>query len=138
MTELLRITPVAPYLYVGWAVIIPLLIRIFIAVIETRRLSLEGGFWKIFRGFGDPNPKKPGKDVPADYWLAFILGMLEMLAYPPVLAADQPTFIGAWLVFKTVHRWSYAPGFSRGPYNRYLVANGIILLASYLSARWWF
>ena len=138
MSNLLNIQPTGLVIYLVWALFIPLVIRIFISAIETRRLLLQGCFWKIFRGVGNRQTNSTSKDVPADYWLSFGLGVLEMLAYPAIIKADQPTIIGAWLAFKTVHRWSYAPGYSRGQYNRYLVANAIILLSSYFAARWWF
>ncbi len=138
MNELLNIKPASTVWYLAWAIVIPLVIRVFISAIETRRLALQGGFWKIFSGFGGRKSGGNGEDVPADYWLAFTLGVLEMLAYPALLRANQHIFIGAWLIFKTVHRRSYAAGYERGPYNRYLVANGIILVASYFAARWWF
>jgi len=129
MTELLRITPTS-WWYLGLALAIPLAIRLFICLVEAKRLSVP--FLKILKGTGG---KENCKDIPADYWLAFIIGVLEMLAYPPLIVTNAPTIIGGWLVFKTVNRWQYAPGQSRGPFNRYLVANAVILLGAYFSAR---
>lgn len=71
-------------------------------------------------------------------WLPLVLGIFEMLAYPMLIVSSQVGAIGGWLLFKTVHRAQYAPTEKRGPYNRYLVANAMILCSSYLSARWSF
>jgi len=130
MTELLEIKPTSWCWYLGLALLIPLLIRLFICSIEAKRLGVS--FRKIFKGFGD---KENDKHVPSDYWLAFIIGVLEMLAYPPLLVTDAPAIIGGWLLFKTVNRWQYAPNRTRGPFNRYLVANAVIIFGAYLSAR---
>ncbi|MFQ5471111.1 MAG: hypothetical protein ACE5EH_12580, partial [Gammaproteobacteria bacterium] len=71
-------------------------------------------FCKIFKGFGD----RKYKDTPAAYWLAFIIGFLEMLSYPALIVTNNPEIIGGWLVFKTVYRWEYTKNKSRGLFNR--------------------
>ncbi|WP_169709588.1 hypothetical protein [Deferrisoma camini] len=133
MNELLKIVPTSWRWYLGFALVIPFAVRLFICWIESKRLSIP--FKKIFKGFGG---EENDKDVPADYWLAFIIGILEMLAYPPLIGSNTPEIIGGWLAFKTINRWQYAPNWSRGPFNRYLVANAVVLFGAYLSARFAF
>jgi hypothetical protein len=128
MGELLNVFPSSPLWYLTMALVSPLVVRVGIASVEAVRREVD--FIKIFKGTSGQ------ENVPSDYWLAFILGVGEMLSYPLLIVTDHALYIGAWVAFKTVNRWHYAPGVSRGPYNRYLVANGIILIASYLSARW--
>lgn len=70
-----------------------------------------------------------------DYWQPFVLGWLELIAYPILIFSDKPSFIGAWLAFKTVHKWSYSPETKRGFYNRYLVSNLLILIVSFVLVR---
>ena len=138
MNDLLNIKPAAPHRYILWAIIIPLFVRVLVSLFEKYRLRNKVSFWIIFRGIGDCHANSNCNHAPKDYWLSFLLGVSEMLAYPPLLKANQPTIIGAWLVLKTVHRVTYAPDHKRGLYNRYLLANVMILFASYFSARWWF
>jgi len=90
-------------------------------------------FWEIFKGNGykEDHLKPP---IAADYGLGFWLGLLELLAYPILLKSNHAAYIGAWLAFKTVNRWGYAPGYKRGTYNRYLLANSLIICISYLMA----
>lgn len=133
MDKLISLVPESLLCYWALALSIPLAVRIGISCLEAIRLEIRGGCWKIFKGFG--GDAVDWKKAPADYWLSYILGVGEMLAYPLLIAASQPLFIGFWLTFKTVHRWSYAPHFPRGPYNLYLVANAVILMGAYLSAR---
>lgn len=130
MAELLDIVPKSWCWYLGFALAIPFAMRFFICWVESKRLGIS--FSNIFKGFGG---KENNKDIPADYWLAFIIGILEMLVYPPLIVTDASAIIGGWLVFKTVNRWQYAPDWSRGPFNRYLVANAVVLFGAYFSAR---
>lgn len=135
--RLIEITPSSPYLYLAYSLVVPLALRFVNSGVEALRLNRSKetacDFWDIFRGVG--NGAGDNGNCPADYWLAFVLGVFEMLAYPILMVADHYLFIGFWLTFKTVHRWFYAPNWSRGPFNRYLVMNAGILVASYLSAR---
>jgi hypothetical protein len=90
-------------------------------------------FWEIFKGNGyKEDLLKP--PIAADHGLGFWLGFLELLAYPILLKSNHAAYIGAWLAFKTVHRWGYAPGYKRGTYNRYLLANAVIICISYFMA----
>jgi hypothetical protein len=90
-------------------------------------------FWEIFKGHGyKEDLLKP--PIAADYGLGFWLGFLELLAYPILLKSNHAAYIGAWLAFKTVHRWGYAPEYKRGTYNRYLLANALIICISYFMA----
>jgi len=130
VNEVLSANPTDWAVYLWLAFGIPLAVRIFISLIEAARLRTCP--LKIFGGFSSDN------EIPSDYWLAYVLGMIEMLAYPVFFASSFVAPVGAWLLFKTVHRWHYAPDTSRGPYNRYLVANAAVLLGSYFSARFAF
>jgi hypothetical protein len=51
-------------------------------------------------------------------------------------AQSDIAIIGAWLLFKTIHKTKYNPDEKRGLYNRYLLANALILIFSYLMCRY--
>jgi len=98
----------------------------------------KGCGWKVREEQKDNSTgetKAIEKRTAADYWQPFFIGWLELISYPVLIFSDKASFIGAWLAFKTVHRWSYAPGVNRGFYNRYLLSNALILIASYVLAR---
>ncbi len=102
--------------------------------------TIFGGFsaWTTFEEQRDEKEdkiKRVEKPGSKDYWQPFFIGWLELLAYPVLLVDGKVSFIGAWLAFKTVHRWSYAPGINRGFYNRYLISNALILIGSFLLAK---
>lgn len=78
------------------------------------------------------------KPCAPDYFQSSVIGCLELLVYPVLLFNSKVLFIGAWLAFKTVHRWGYAPGINRGFYNRYLVSNALILIGSFIIQRFFF
>jgi hypothetical protein len=112
-----------------------LFVRVVISYFGMREAEKRSRplFWEIFKGNGyKEDLLKP--PIAADHWLGFWLGLLELLAYPILLKSDHAAYIGAWLAFKTAHRWGYAPGYKRGTYNRYLLANALIICISYLIA----
>jgi hypothetical protein len=134
MNDLLTVAPSALGLYLAMALQVPLFVRVGNSAVEAKRLKRKNGFWLIVKGVGEEGADTAS--VPSDYWLAFVLGFGEMLAYPLLRVTNHALFIGAWLLFKTVHRWHYAPDQARGLYNRYVVGNAIVLIGAYLSARW--
>ncbi|MFC7047979.1 hypothetical protein [Emcibacter nanhaiensis] len=124
----------SPCIFVAFAAIVPLLPRLIRCYVEGIRQEIKGEFWLIFKGVGGETADR--KSIPADFWLSYVIGFAEMLAYPLLIINDQTTMIGFWLGFKTIHRWNYAPNYDRGPYNLYLVGNLIVLMGAYFSARW--
>lgn len=79
-------------------------------------------FWGSF-----PKPIKDGKqDKHSDYWAPFVLGWIELLAYPIFMALNAWTVIGAWIGLKTLAQWN-AWTENRNPFNRYLIGNALIV-----------
>jgi hypothetical protein len=81
-------------------------------------------FWQVFRGYGL-------KREDGDYWHSFILGFIELAVYPVLMVTGSWTFIGAWLMFKTVGQWQ-AWKERRCPFNRFLIGNALVLIWSFL------
>src|SRR5262249_36843457 len=86
------------------------------------------GFWqhvfRYFRGL-DPNPEK------GDYWVPFILGLLEALAYPVLMVTENWMLVGAWITLKTLAQWEKWKE-KRPVFNRFLVGNAVILIGAYV------
>lgn len=124
---------------------------LFVRVINSMWRNLESDkpswtrFKALFKGCGwierrEQNDVNTGRATRvqrtgADHLQAFFLGWLELISYPVLLFSEKPSFIGAWLAFKTIHRWNYALGINRGFYNRYLLSNALILIESYALAK---
>jgi uncharacterized membrane protein YphA (DoxX/SURF4 family) len=111
--------------YFALAASASLVIRLVLSVLKWSegwpKLNPQDGFWVTFRGFGGR------KD---DYFQPFLVGFLELLVYPALLAAGVPQYIGAWLGLKVVPQlgsWST----NRESYQRFLIGNGLVLVASY-------
>ena len=60
--------------------------------------------WLIsLKGFGEPfriDVRNEG-----DYWLPYLVGVAELLAYPILFRFDQVGVIGGWIALKTVGNW---------------------------------
>jgi hypothetical protein len=80
----------------------------------------------IRAGLGSDRDNRGGPD----WWLPFLIGTLELWSYPILMRVGAWTAIAAWLSFKTLAHWK-AWQADRAPYNRYLLNNGLVLLAAY-------
>ena len=104
------------------AVLISFLIRIFNSFLRSKDNTDSKTFCHVFCG----------KD---DLWLPFFIGAIEIAAYSLLIKADLAAYIGGWLAFKTVNRWHYTTNVGRGLFNRYLLSNGLVLVASFVLAK---
>jgi hypothetical protein len=66
-----------------------------------------------------------------DFWLPTLVGTFELAAYPILMRFGAWNFIGAWLTFKTIARLNLWRE-DRGPFNRYLLNNALVLGVSIL------
>ena len=136
MRNLLEVTPTAPVCFAAICMLTPLAVRIGVCFYEARRRKLE--FWQLLLGTRERKSDDPAGPTQPDYWMPYVLGVLETAGYSAAFAAHQLASIGGWLTFKTVHRVVYAKEADRGPFDRYLLANAVLLAAAYCCARWLF
>ena len=122
--------------YVFWAVLVCVGIRLFLTFLRwSENLFKPRGrarlsYWRLVGGF------KVG-DKDNDYLLPFIVGLLELLVYPILLAAGKPEYVGAWLGFKVIPKlgtWST----NRETYQRFLIGNALVIVASYILQRYFY
>jgi len=71
----------------------------------------------------------------ADYWLPFLIGLLELLSYPILIFTNNLAVIGAWLTLKTAAQWA-TWGKSRTTFNRFLFGNLLAIVAAFALAGW--
>jgi hypothetical protein len=74
---------------------------------------------------GGGPPRHPVSDI----CLPFVIGLIELYSYPVLMKLDQLTIIAAWIGLKTVAQWTRWTG-DRSVFNRYLLANLLVILAS--------
>jgi hypothetical protein len=97
-----------------------------------KRIETSDSWWKrwwaAFWTFG----YEPGIN---DMWLPFLIGVVELSAYPVLFCLGRMEIVGGWLVIKTAGQWS-AWGRSRTAFNRFLFGNLCSLgLAYFVLAR---
>ena len=133
--------PSAPKLIGGWAIqnslcyavgviLFAVLVRAVSSTLKAIEFAIDNklsDFWNALRtAFKGCGPYK-------DYWQPFILGLLELTAFPVLMATDYWSYVGAWLGLKTVAqatRWKD----DRSVFNRFLIGTALVVLASYLLA----
>jgi hypothetical protein len=119
--------------YVMVGIGLALLVRVLMVLLRAFEKRPDQRYWRIvgilFLG------KQSGSLVP-DYWHPFILGLLELLAYPVLMVADRWEFIGAWMAFKTLAQWKTGQE-GRVPFNRFLIGNAlVVILALLVMVKW--
>ena len=114
-------------------------IHAFIRATERCGMPGERSFWKNFGfyylGFGFGDPLQPERGGANDYLQPAILGVGELFVYPILMASGLTPYIGAWLGFKVIPRlasWSTW----RNAYQRFLIGNALVLIASYVLMRY--
>jgi hypothetical protein len=112
--------------YLGSIVGISVLIRVILSALRASEYPKKRwqAFVDIFHGF-----RADAQGAP-DFWQPSILGVLELAIYPVLLASGKPEYIGAWLLFKTIPRFGSWEK-HRNVYQRFLIGNALVLLASY-------
>jgi hypothetical protein len=127
--------------YVLTAIIFSLIIRLVLSHFSAVHLSYiedfkyRDGFRAAFCGKIDHSWKK-GLRQRSDFGIPFLLGTIELLAYPILLATGAVTVIGAWLGLKTVAQWSTWKE-QRYTFNRFLLGNALVIAASYSIFLWY-
>ena len=74
-------------------------------------------------GFGAPEHDQN------DCLRPFFLGLIEFATYPVLMVTGNWSFIGAWLMFKTLAQWkTWAE--HRDVFNRFLIGNALVIILS--------
>ena len=117
--------------YVGSALGVCAGIRLFLTLLRWSEGFAKPGprpsYWGLVWGFNVGVSQN-------DYFQPFIVGFLELLVYPVLLAAGHPEYVGAWLGLKVVPRlgaWST----HRETYQRFLIGNGLVIVSAYFLQR---
>jgi|GEM_PF-3456346 len=141
-----KIFAILPYVDIGWYLSAvfgaSIFIRVVHAVLRAWKMHHEQevigriSFWKfVGRNISGIHPikRKENGEIASprwsDYWYTFILGSLEILAYPILLVTGNWGAVGAWIGFKALAQWKVWPT-DRAVFNLFLIGNGLNVLAS--------
>jgi hypothetical protein len=69
----------------------------------------------------------------SDHWQSFVIGTLELIAFPSLISCSQTNMIGAWLGLKTLAQWRRWSE-DREVFNLFLIGNGFVLIGAYIIA----
>jgi hypothetical protein len=117
-----------PGRYLLYAFLLGLVIRVFMAGLRAVERPAGRPYFPtvlaLIRGRGSHG-------LVPDYWHPFIIGTLELLAYPIILKTGNVNVVGAWLGLKTLAQWKVW-GENRVHFNRFLIGNALVLIVSAL------
>ncbi len=104
------------------------LVLCLIKAYEVAGQSKQVAFWaSVGRGFVGLSPS-PGKEAQkSDFLSPFLVGLLELLSFPVLMAGTHWSYIGWWLGFKTAAQYKHWTT-ERAVFNRYLVGNALVLV----------
>lgn len=122
-------------MYMAEAFLVAIGIRLVLCFLRwTARPSdakRQVSYWRILIGYGaGREPDKNADENADDYLHPAILGYLELLVYPILLAAGKPEYIGAWLGLKVVPKFGMWSS-HRETYQRFLIGNALAIISSY-------
>ena len=92
-------------------------------------------FARIFLGLshsGVDKKLKPEEKERArgDYLTAYVLGVIELAAFPFLFAAELYVYVGAWIGLKVVAQYKHWTE-DRGSFTGFLVGNALVLILSF-------
>ena len=86
-------------------------------------------FWRDLSGYCHPDEEV------RDFLHPFILGTLELAAYPIFIENHHVNVIGAWLALKTASKWGEWKT-NRGSFNRFLIGNALVVAVAFVLSQW--
>ena len=117
-----------------------ILIRVILSLFSAAHLwyiydtTFWNGFCGAFRGFIRPavgsECEKQQLRKRSDFLSPFFLGLLELIAFPILIATGALTVIGAWIGFKAIAQWGTWKE-ERFTFNRFLLGNALVVAVSY-------
>lgn len=143
---------ISPWCYVLYAALFSAVVRLVLTTFRCYRLWDESGnFGRTTRQFGrlligrgllelrgiDEKTKEAKR---GDYLAPYVLGLLELLAFPVLFEAGLYVYVGAWISLKLVAQYKHWAD-DRNTFNAFLLGNALVLvfafvfLQSYVSVR---
>jgi hypothetical protein len=133
------------WIYAGSAFFFSGLIRLLLTFFRCYRLAAEHGggipaflsfYWRTLVGIGYKPvdlsaDEAERKRVRGDYLTAFVLGGIELMAYPVLFAAGLDIYVGVWLGAKIAAQYRHWSE-DRGAFAVFLVGNALVLIVAFV------
>lgn len=132
-----------PFRYFVTILVAALAIRAFHSALRAVKDAHENNqwaeYWSIFGtqfgGFQPPQAEMDAaKRASSDYWYTFILGVIELAMYGPLMAAHAWTAIAAWIGLKTLAQWRVWTD-DRSVFNLFLIGTMTCVFAAFFFVR---
>jgi hypothetical protein len=129
----------------GSAFLFSALIRLVLMLFPCYRLVAENGggiqaflanYLRTLIGLGskpaDPVADKAGKHrIHGDYLTSFMLGGIELIAYPVLFAAALDIYVAAWIAAKTAAQYKHWSE-DRFSFTVFLAGNALVLIVAFV------
>jgi hypothetical protein len=126
-----------PVCFAPLALALSIGVRVVLAILKCYELAVVGAstsFWSSLGRVLVGLPFAKGGSVAeakGEYLTSLLVGFLEFVIYPILMAAGAWAYIGAWVAFKTVAQYKHW-GESRSMFNRFLAGNALVLLLGFI------
>ena len=128
-----------PVLYIVLVLIFALLVRVIMVSLRSVKMTFEdkprftlsdygANFRRNFSGYCRDH--RDGSKY-SDFWYTFVLGVLELSAFPILMGLNAWTAIGGWIGLKALAQWKVW-GDDRAIFNLFLIGCALNVLASLL------
>jgi hypothetical protein len=135
---------ISPWCYVAYAALLSAVVRLVLTLFRCYRFwdehrssfrTLLGLFGRLMVGRGlvelkDLNDKEKERNR-GDYVAPFVIGFLELLTFPILLAAGLHIYVGAWISLKLVAQYKHWAD-DRNTFNAFLLGNGLIVVFAFV------
>jgi hypothetical protein len=135
---------ISPWCYVAYAALLSAGVRLILTLFRCYRFwdehrcafrVLVNLFFRLMAGRGLVELKGlDAKDIErnrGDYLAPFVIGFLELLAYPLLFAGGLHVYVGAWISLKLVAQYKHWAD-DRNTFNAFLLGNGLILVFAFV------
>lgn len=130
--------------YIAYALALSAVVRAVLISFRCYRLVHENDegmrdfvcyFGRLFIGLShagvDKKLKPEEKErVRGDYLTAYVLGALELAAFPFLFAAELYAYVGAWIGLKVIAQYKHWTE-DRGSFTGFLIGNALVLILAF-------
>jgi len=132
--------------YWALALLLSAVVRIVLTLFRVFRHAHESGssatsVWCYFArtliglgkevDFSTLKTEEEKERVRGDYGTAYVLGVLELVAYPFLFAAGLNAYVGAWIGLKVVVQYKHWTE-DRGSFTAFLIGNALVLMFAFV------
>lgn len=134
--------------YLLFAMALSVVIRAILTFFKCYRIVYEDGggvrafmryFVRILCGVGHKDItsetcRDDQEKIRGDYGMSYVLGVLELTAFPFLFSAGLYAYVGAWIGLKVVAQYKIWTK-DRGSFTQFLIGNALVLILAFACLR---